>query len=79
MLQGSPAPVLFHRTQKIGKIGNLSLLCQIGTLIQPFFMIYVTVSLDKGQVCLVRWHPRDSACCRVGEPPVRGTGNFPLR
>ena len=42
-----PHSVLFYRTQKIGKFGNLSRLCQIGTLIQPFFMIYVTFFIDS--------------------------------
>ena len=42
-----PHPVLFYRTQKIVKIGNLSRLCQIGALLQPFSMIYVTFLVDS--------------------------------
>ncbi len=45
-----PHPVLFYRTRKIGKIGKLSPLSQIGALSQPFFMIYVTFSLDREQL-----------------------------
>ncbi len=43
-------PVVFYRTQKIGKFGNLSRLSQTVALLQPFFMIYVTYSLDREQL-----------------------------
>ncbi len=42
-----PHPVLFYRTQNIGKIGNLSRLSQTIALLQPFFMIYVMFFIDR--------------------------------
>ncbi len=48
-----PHSVVFYRTEKIGKFGKLSPLCQIGALLQPFFMIYVAFLIDIKQVCLV--------------------------
>ncbi len=73
-----PHPVLFYRTQKIGKIDELPSTCQNVFILWPkegkFYELRHVFTMDRTP--RYKSYPRDSSRCRVGEPPVRGPANF---